>query len=90
MAELIVRLLVDPTTGKKHVIVKYLSDTDALPLEHEQDHRRLVDQLIAGGALKQHELGEIIVERLDEGAEAMPEAQDAAVDTREAQAVDEG
>ncbi|MEZ4234962.1 MAG: hypothetical protein R3F59_02110 [Myxococcota bacterium] len=67
MAELTIRLRVDPATGKKNVVIKLHSDADALPLEHEQEHRAIVDQLIAGGALKQAELGKIIVERLPEG-----------------------
>ena len=66
MAELIIRLDVDPETGKKNVTIKYLSDDDALPMEHEEEHRRLVDQLIDGGALAAHELGKISIER--EGA----------------------
>lgn len=66
MAELTIRLRRDPKTGKKHVVVQYHSDEDALPIEHEEDHKRLVDQLIAGGALKAAEVGDIIVERLPE------------------------
>jgi hypothetical protein len=72
MAELTIRLQVDPQTGKKNVILSYRSDEDALPLEHEEEHRQLVDQLIEGGALRAAELGEIIVER-EEGAEQQAE-----------------
>ncbi len=68
MAELEIRLDIDPQTGKKNVTIKYHSDEDALPMEHEEEHRRLVDQLIDGGALAAHELGTIRVER--EGATA--------------------
>jgi hypothetical protein len=67
MAELTIRLRVDPATGKKNVVIQLSSDEDALPIEHEEEHRALVDRLIAGGALKQAELGKIIVERLPEG-----------------------
>ncbi|MFY1831864.1 hypothetical protein ACN47A_38470 [Myxococcus fulvus] len=63
MASLILRLLVNPQTGRKDVVIQYESDSDALPMEHEEDHRRLVDQLIAGGALKASELGQVIVQR---------------------------
>lgn len=90
MAEVILRLRVDPETGKKHVIVKYHSEADALPMEHEADHKRIVDQLIAKGALKAHELGEIIVERLDEGHEVAPQAEAEAPAAPIAQSVDEG
>ena len=65
MAELEIRLDIDPKNGKRNVTIKYLSEPDALPMEHEEEHRRLVDQLIEGGALKQHELGTITVERVE-------------------------
>lgn len=63
MASLILRLQIDPVTGKKDILIKYESDADALPMEHEEEHRRLVDKLIAGGALKASEVGRIVVER---------------------------
>ena len=63
MAEVTIQLQIDPQSGKKNVIISYRSDEDALPVEHEEDHRRLVDQLIEGGALRAQELGQIIVER---------------------------
>jgi FtsH ternary system domain X3-analog len=63
MATLIVRLEVDPTTRKKNVVIKYESDSDALPMEHEEQHKRLVEQLVASGALKPGDLGDIKIER---------------------------
>lgn len=63
MAEVTIRLIVDPTTRKKNVVISYTSDSDALPIEHEDAHREVVDKLIEGGALKAAELGKIIVER---------------------------
>ena len=63
MAHLTIRLQIDAATGKKNVIVSYTSDSDALPVEHEEEHRRLVERLIEGGALQASELGTIIVER---------------------------
>jgi hypothetical protein len=71
MAEMIIQLQIDPETGKKNVIIRYSSDADALPMEHEEDHRRLVDELIEGGALSAAELGKIVVER--EGAAGVQE-----------------
>jgi hypothetical protein len=44
------------------------SDADALPQEHEQMHRALVEKLIQGGVLKASELGQIVVERVEEEA----------------------
>ena len=63
MATLIVRLEVDPTTKKKNVIIKYESDSDALPMEHEEQHKKLVEALISQGAVKPGELGDIQIER---------------------------
>ena len=71
MPSLTIRLVVDRATGKKDVLIDYASDEDALPMEHEDAHKRLVDSLIAGGTLKAAELGKIVVTR--EG-EAVPEA----------------
>ncbi|WP_338867027.1 hypothetical protein [Myxococcus stipitatus] len=75
MASLILRLLVNPSTGRKDVVIQYESDADALPMEHEEEHRRLVDQLIAGGTLKASEVGRIIVQRdTPSGQAASPES----------------
>jgi hypothetical protein len=73
MAEVTIELRVDPTTRKKTVVIKYRADEGALPLEHEQEHRRLVDRLIQGGALKASELGAIVVER--EGEQPVAETE---------------
>jgi hypothetical protein len=67
-----IRLMVDPATGKKNIIVKLHSDADALPQEHEQLHRALVDKLVNGGIVKAAEVGQIVVER--EGDEKTPAA----------------
>ena len=63
MASLTLSLRIDPATGKKDILIKYESDADALPSEHEEEHRRLVDKLIAGGALMASEVGRIVIER---------------------------
>jgi hypothetical protein len=63
MAEMTIRLVIDPDTGKKNIIVKLRSDEDALPQEHEQMHRALVDKLVNGGIVKASEVGKIVVER---------------------------
>jgi hypothetical protein len=63
VASLTLRLQIDPVTGKKDILIKYESDADALPMEHEEEHRRLVDKLIAGGAVKASEVGRIVIER---------------------------
>ncbi len=72
MAEMTIRLQIDPATGKKDIIVSLRSDEDALPQEHEQQHRELVDKLIEGGVVKAGEVGKIVVEREEESAIAQP------------------
>jgi hypothetical protein len=69
-----IRLRCDPATGKKDIIISMRSDEDALPHEHEQQHRALVEKLINGGILKASELGQIVVEREEEEGEAAPAA----------------
>jgi hypothetical protein len=73
MAEMTIRLRRDPQTGKQNIIVKLRSDEDALPHEHEQMHRALVDKLINGGILKAGEEGNLIIEREEETAAPEPE-----------------
>jgi hypothetical protein len=63
MAEMTIRLRTDPATGKKDIIIDLRSDADALPHEHEQQHRALVQRLIEGGLVKAEELGQVVVER---------------------------
>jgi hypothetical protein len=65
MAELTIMLRRDPNTGKQNIVIKLDSDADALPYEHEQMHRELVEKII-GKSLE--DFGEVIVER-----EAAPE-----------------
>jgi hypothetical protein len=77
MAEMTIRMVIDPDTGKKNIVIVYHSDEDALPMEHEDEHRRLVDRLIQGGTLKAAELGTVVVER--------ESAQPRASETREAE-----
>lgn len=73
MAQMIISLRCDPVTGKKDILVKLHSDPDALPQEHEQQHRILVDKLIEGGLVNANEVGKIVVERLDDAkAPAVP------------------
>ena len=74
MAEMTIRLIPDPNTGKKNITISLRSDEDALPHEHEQQHRALVEKLINGGILKASELGQIVVEREEEEGEAAPAA----------------
>jgi polyhydroxyalkanoate synthesis regulator phasin len=85
MAELTIRLVVDVTTGKKDVVIGYESDAGSLPIEHEEEHRKLVDQLIKGGLLNAQEVGKVVVERVggQSSGEAPTEAE--AQDVRQKQ-----
>ncbi|MCA3015324.1 MAG: hypothetical protein INH41_23295 [Myxococcaceae bacterium] len=67
MATMILRLDIDPVTKKKNVWVKLESDSDALPMEHEEQHKRLVELLIAGGTVTPEELGTLVIEREGQG-----------------------
>ena len=66
MAEMIIMLRRDKTTGKQNIVVKLDSDPDALPIEHEQLHRKLVETLVGKG-IDAEDLGEIIIQREPEG-----------------------
>lgn len=74
MAEMLIMLRRDPNTGKQNIIIKLDSDPDALPIEHEQMHRALVEKLIGKG-IKPEDMGEIIVEREGEAQPAGPVSQ---------------
>ena len=49
MADLVLRLRVDPVTGKRTIAIDYASDADALPIEHEEEHRKLAEKVVNGG-----------------------------------------
>lgn len=49
MAEVVLRLITDPKTGRKVVDVHLHSDPDALPMEHEDQHRQIVQGLAGSG-----------------------------------------
>jgi hypothetical protein len=85
MAEMTIRLRCDPATGKKDIVITLRSDADALPHEHEQQHRALVDKLIEGGVVKAGERGKIVVERESKEGEAAPPVSEPRPDERRAQ-----
>lgn len=74
MASVTIRLVIDKATGKKDVIISYASEADALPFEHEDEHKRVVDKLIEGGALAAADLGKIVVERVSKNEQAEEQA----------------
>ena len=89
MAKMTIRLEIDPATNKKNIIVSLSSDADALPQEHEQQHRALVEKLIQGGVLKASELGKVVVERAEEEREPAAPVKTPEVAERKAQSAGE-
>jgi FtsH ternary system-associated peptide len=89
MATMTIRLEIDPATNKKNIIVSLSSDADALPHEHEEQHRALVEKLIQGGVLKASELGKVIVEREEEEREPQAPQTSPGVTERKAQSAGE-
>lgn len=87
MGEVTLRLEIDRATGRKNVLISYRSDDGELPMEHEQEHRALVDKLIQGGALKAAELGRVVVRREADAPAAEPEKK--AAETHERAALSE-
>jgi hypothetical protein len=75
MAEMTIMLRRDPNTGKQNIIIKLDSEPDALPHEHEQMHRALVEKVIGiRPDLKLEDMGELIVERESEAHPQNPTA----------------
>lgn len=70
MAELTLRFRYNPKTGKKELIIGYESELDALPHEHERDHRALAERLL--GQPLGSDVDEVRVERVRK-AETAPE-----------------
>jgi len=68
MASATLKLSVDPTTGKRTISISYSSDADALPHEHEEAHRQVVEKLFEGGIAKPGDT--IVVARDGEGTNA--------------------
>jgi len=64
MAEIKIRLVFNVESGKKDIYIDFESDADALPIEHEQGHRAVIEQLLGKGILTEDELGEVKVERV--------------------------
>jgi len=85
MAEMTIRLVTDPQTGKKDILVDLRSDADSLPHEHEQLHRQLAEQLVEGGLVQASEVGQVIIEREEEAGESAAAPQQQAAEQRESQ-----
>ncbi len=63
MANITIKLIFNKTTGKKDIYIDLESDSDAMPVEHEQQHRLILEQLLGQGVLQASEAGDVIVTR---------------------------
>jgi hypothetical protein len=72
MADVTIRFRHNPKTGKRDLVISYESDQDALPHEHERDHRAVVEQLL--GQKLGDDVGEIHVERAGAREASPPES----------------
>lgn len=64
MADVTIRLVSNPKTGKRDIYIDYDSEEDALPFEHEEDHRDVVERLLGQGILDPDDIGQIKVGRV--------------------------
>ena len=67
MAQCTIRLVSNPRTGKRDIHIDFESEPDALPHEHEQDHRRLAEQLLGADIFEQDDIGQVVVSRGEPG-----------------------
>lgn len=49
MAKAVLTITKDKVTGKREISISYISDPDALPIEHEEGHSDLLDKVFDGG-----------------------------------------
>jgi len=87
MAEMTIKLRVNPATGRYEVKVDLESDADALPFEHEELHRRVVSKLLQSGLLPEGEHPEVVITRGGSAVDA-PSSSAAQPDRRQANAAE--
>ncbi len=75
MGDITIRMQYNLKTGKKDVWIDLVSEPDSLPIEHEQDHRQIVELLLGKGVLQADELGEVEVRRIQPEQERRREAE---------------
>lgn len=67
MAEVTIRMISNPLTGKRDIYIEYESEDDALPHEHEKEHKGIIEQLLGKGILQPDDVGQIKVGRVQPG-----------------------
>ena len=88
MADITIKLVYQLETGKQDLYIDFVSDDDALPIEHEREHKKIIEALIGQGVLKPDQLGEVKVQRLrgqHDLSQVSPARQEQAHHEREAQ-----
>jgi hypothetical protein len=75
MAEVTLTLRFNRTTGQREIVVGYEGESDALPHEHERDHRALVESLL-GKALGDDTA--VVVRRVRKDGTVIEEGEDTA------------
>ncbi len=63
MANITIKLVFNKETGKKDIYIDFESDSDAMPIEHEQQHKLILEKLLGKNVLQESEVGEVIVSR---------------------------
>lgn len=84
MAEVTIRFRYNKRTGKNEIVIGYESDSDALPHEHERDHKALAEELL--GRKLDDDAEELIVERVTKKQGAPEAEREAPVAGRKAEA----
>ena len=83
MAEIYIKLIYNLETGKKDIFIDFESDADALPIEHEEGHRDIVEKLIGQKVVSAEEVGDVVVKRLEPQGKAEASNEQAAEPERE-------
>ena len=65
MADIKIKFRFDIETGQKEILVEYEADPDAMPYEHEQRHREIVEALVGKGVIGEDEAERVKVERVE-------------------------
>jgi len=65
MADIKIKFRFDIETGQKEILVEYEADPDAMPYEHEQRHREIVEALVGKGVIGADETELVRVERIE-------------------------
>jgi hypothetical protein len=77
MAEINIRLIYNLESGKKDIYIDFESDSDMLPIEHEDAHRDIVENLIGQKVITGEEAGEIVIRRVEPKREASQSTEEA-------------